>query len=489
MDSPLNSEDRARLRLFLRKRFEEEELKDLAFDLEIPLRADIKVAAIPREIIEHCERHESLSCLIKEVILRRRTVDTSELGEMLAKLPPCKKRAKVQVIVHGADKELLDMIAKLKELAGTRADEIDVIGAAPGSIHLLISLPEAGAESLLKFRRGRALGSQYIVESVKNFEALTYLAQITWRVLVVYSPFSGLGLWEAGLSWRDAADLVIRGRAAAADTQPDIPQPALFNYYGGLLLLRVKNWESAVHNFSRSLEIMPRFAEAHLRRGIAYYHLGQLAAALADYDAAIKYVPGLAEAYNYRGALHAKAGEYNKALADFDQALRLSPGSSISYTNRGSVFYLLRQYRVALADFNRAVSLDPSNKRAYVCRGFTLTKLRRYGEALSDFNRSIELDPDDAQLYVHRGIIYERIGRNEDARLEFEAALRLDPDNERARRIMQELNAAADKASSRYADIADVVGEAGVVDDWTMAGSSSSAEHTFGNSLDVDVEE
>ena len=453
MDSQLNTEARTQLRQFLRTHFTLEELKDLAFEIGFSFESDINAGALSRTLIEDGERKQSLACLIKKMIEHRPTVDISHLVRLLAKLSPCNSRAKVQLISR-TDKQLpAELLAKIAEWAGTPTSDVELIGAVPGSIYLLTSLSEAKAKSLLKFWTNKVGENQYKVTSTKNFETLTPLAQIIWRVLVVYSPFSKLALLEIGLSWKEITEIVKRGQAVTADIHPEIPQPALFNYYGGLILLRVKNWESAILNFGRSLEVMPHFAEAHLRRGIAYYHAGQYGAALADFNEAFKDELTLVEAYNYRGALYANAGENTKALADFNQALQLDPNSSISYTNRGSVFYHLRQYKAALTDFNRAISFDPLNKRAYVCRGFTWAKLRRNVQALSDFHRAIDLDPHDAQTYAHRGIIHERLGSNRQARLDFQAALRLDPNNKQARRIMQELNAAEDESSSRYPNI------------------------------------
>lgn len=478
MSSKFDTEDRTTFREFLRTRFSVEDLKDLAFDLGIPYEPGINKQALSRELVEYCERKDTLGCLIARVISLRPNVDTSDLGKMLGKLPPCEKQVKVQVISSGNSKELPpEILRALADWANTTPENVVLIGAAPGSIRLLISLSEEKARVVFAHRHKRSVENKYEVESIKNFAALPQLTQLTWRVLIGYFPFSSLELLETDLSWRDISGLIKRGQAAVANAFTLIPKQALLYYYGGIILLSLKSWDSAVFNFNQASKIKPDFAEAYLRRGIAYFNLRQYESALADFETAIKYDPGLVDAYNYRGALYAKQRKYNKALVEFARAIHLNPASAISYTNHGSALYHLGKYRDALTDFNKAISLDPSDKRAYVGRGFILAKLSRNREALEDFNRAIELDPYDAKDYVHRGIIYERLGHVDEALRDFQHALQLDPKNAKASSMVQEMNAVDESAYSYF----------GIVDNASAAPDETKREAgTAGTSVDYD---
>jgi tetratricopeptide (TPR) repeat protein len=57
-------------------------------------------------------------------------------------------------------------------------------------------------------------------------------------------------------------------------------------------------------------------ARAYLRRGEAYYKMGDYGHAIADFDQAIGLEPGDAEAFVYRGAVYREKGDHARALAD-----------------------------------------------------------------------------------------------------------------------------------------------------------------------------
>jgi tetratricopeptide (TPR) repeat protein len=79
----------------------------------------------------------------------------------------------------------------------------------------------------------------------------------------------------------------------------------------------------AIANYSKAIEINPRFAEAYNNRGLAYAYKGQYGQAISDYNKAIETNPKLAEAYYNRGAAYYLNGEHDKACKDVRKAQSL----------------------------------------------------------------------------------------------------------------------------------------------------------------------
>jgi len=75
--------------------------------------------------------------------------------------------------------------------------------------------------------------------------------------------------------------------------------------------------------------------EAYYNRGTAYAELGEYDRAIEDYNKAIELNPDLAEAYNNRGIAYAKLGEHDRAREDMLRAGNL-------FTNERRIEYAIR---------------------------------------------------------------------------------------------------------------------------------------------------
>jgi len=113
--------------------------------------------------------------------------------------------------------------------------------------------------------------------------------------------------------------------------------------------------------------------------------------ALADYNRAIEIKPDSIRAYIARGEVRVSKGDLNGALADFNKAIELSPGSFISYYLRGCVERALGDGDGALADFNKVIQLSPNYPDAYQQRGEVKKEKGDLDGAQADFKKAAEL--------------------------------------------------------------------------------------------------
>ena len=66
-------------------------------------------------------------------------------------------------------------------------------------------------------------------------------------------------------------------------------------------------------------------AIAYFNRGYDYGELGEYEKAISDYTKVIELNPEYATAYYYRGICYRKLGEYNKTISDYTEAIELDP--------------------------------------------------------------------------------------------------------------------------------------------------------------------
>jgi len=147
-------------------------------------------------------------------------------------------------------------------------------------------------------------------------------------------------------------------------------------------------------------------ANAYYSRGVTYKAHEDYQRALADLDRAIELNPQYTDAYHNRGAIYLDLKDYSRAVVELDRAIELNPKDALAYSNRGIAYRSLKDSQRALADLDRAIELDPKDAYAYYYRGRTYYALKDYERTIEDCTRAIELDPKDADTYYRRGYAY-----------------------------------------------------------------------------------
>jgi len=161
-----------------------------------------------------------------------------------------------------------------------------------------------------------------------------------------------------------------------------------------------------------SLKIKPQIeaklndAGAYLNRGVAYMQKRQFDQAISDFNKALEINPSYAEAYDNRGGAYVAKGQYDLAILDFNKVLEVNPRNPGSYTNRGTAYMNKGMYDQAISDHTKAVEINPKFAWAYYGRGMVYSKKDQYDQAISDFSKALEINPRDAGAYYRRGRCY-----------------------------------------------------------------------------------
>jgi tetratricopeptide (TPR) repeat protein len=172
---------------------------------------------------------------------------------------------------------------------------------------------KADAQIVIGNELGREQGSTFYRQSMADA-----------RQLIEYDPDSANGYYQLGIAQRLLGDL----RAA------------------------IESWDDAV-------ERSPGNPEFFLRRGIAWYYLGENRLARRDFEAAEPAFDG--RALFWSGVTYAKEGDFNRAVRLYTAALRLAPNFKPAYNNRGLAYMRLGEYARAEREFDELVRLDPDD--------------------------------------------------------------------------------------------------------------------------------
>jgi hypothetical protein len=148
--------------------------------------------------------------------------------------------------------------------------------------------------------------------------------------------------------------------------------------------------------------------------------------AIADYSKAIELKPDYFEAFNRRGQAKLSKGDVDGAIADYTKAIELKPDDARAYSLRGMAKSSRKDMDGAIADYTKAIELKP-NALLYDLRAFAKDFEQDFDGAIADWTKVIELKPDDAVAYSDRGIAKQVKGDLDGGMADLTKASELDP--------------------------------------------------------------
>ena len=247
-------------------------------------------------------------------------------------------------------------------------------------------------------------------EKEKAYELVKEDKGITAGILINEGISSGvLGEYSISISYFELAERI----ADDDETKEEARKNMAISYNNrGNAYAELKQYENAIEDFNKAIEVNPKFAEAYNNRGPAYAELKQYGRAIEDYNRAIELNPKFAKAYNNRGIAYAKLKQHERVIEDFNKAIDINPKFAEAYNNRGLAYAELEQYGRAIEDFNKAIDINPEDAKAYYNRGADYYTLKQYENAIEDYNKAIDINPEFVEAYANRGLT--RLRANED---------------------------------------------------------------------------
>ncbi len=264
------------------------------------------------------------------------------------------------------------------------------------------------------------------VYAVLSRICLAFLIVLT-ALSAVYMPWSRT--WKlrgpvASLGGKGQYERAIADFTKAIEIDPN--DPKAYNNRG-VAYGNKGQYDQAIADFTKALEIDPKYDKAYYNRGRTYADKGLYDQAISDYTKCLEINPKDAEAYFARGFYYHKKNQYDEAISDYTQALKINPSYSEAYANRGHAYVRKGQYNEAISDGTRALEINPRDDKAYYNRGVAYMNKHQYDEALSDFTKALEINPKDADAYYNRGFSYGGKGSYDQAISDFSKALGINP--------------------------------------------------------------
>ena len=165
----------------------------------------------------------------------------------------------------------------------------------------------------------------------------------------------------------------------------------------------------------------------YANRGFKFFRKGQFEKAISDFNKAIELDPGVTLCYFARGQIYLENKQIDKAISDFNKTIELNPHLIDTYIFRGSAYHMEDQIDKAILDYSKAIEMKPEDADVYNLRGNVYYKKGEIDKAIADYTRAIEINPGHATAYYNRGRAYNIVGSIDMASDDYEKAIELNP--------------------------------------------------------------
>ena len=199
-------------------------------------------------------------------------------------------------------------------------------------------------------------------------------------------------------------------QAAAVRRAADEGSASRTSFVRGLELLRDKQYNSALNEFNRAVQLAESDAEkdryAQFYQAFYLMNRGVLKAEMIDFIASIESnVQTLT--MDDQGATRARVSDrydrqydYSDAIADMEAAVKILPEIPYIYFNLGNLYCLSSQFLESVEQYNQAIERYPYMGEAYFNRGLVLIYLKDKEKGCIDLSRAGELGIKDAYSVI-----------------------------------------------------------------------------------------
>jgi serine/threonine protein kinase/Flp pilus assembly protein TadD len=204
------------------------------------------------------------------------------------------------------------------------------------------------------------------------------------------------------------------------------PDSARVRLADGLLNQTAGQYEKALDDYRRALDLEPRSVDALLGIAGVYDKFDMPDRAVEAYNRAIHLDPGYYWPYEVQGVFFYRRGRYPEAAEQFQQVIERAPGMFKPYSNLGAALMDLGKYDEAEQSLVQSLKLRetaPALNNMGAIRAFQ----KRDSEAVEYYERAVAINPSDYEYVNVENLAdsYRRLGRTGAARTAYLKAMNL----------------------------------------------------------------
>jgi len=203
------------------------------------------------------------------------------------------------------------------------------------------------------------------------------------RWILFFACCSSLVYVSAQTPWRDSLEILNKQIRQTPNSTDLRLKKAAVN-------IEMGQWEYAIEEYSRVLEIEPEHLSALYFRAYAYNYLRRYDLAKYDYESFLAKMPRHFEAQLGLAMVKRNMGKASETMDDLNQLVQMFPDSALAYAARAGYEVEQCQYELAVYDWDEALRIVPDNIEFYVSKANALLCLKRKKDAKKTLEAAVK---------------------------------------------------------------------------------------------------
>ena len=179
----------------------------------------------------------------------------------------------------------------------------------------------------------------------------------------------------------------------------------------GEISYKLKEYENAIFNYLKTIELNPNYSFAYSRLGMVYGEKGMYKKAINYCKKGIKLQPNITYNYASLGAVYCMADIYDKAIEIFRKSIEISPDGEIIFT-LGQVYQKNGNFNEAEKCYQKAIEYFIRNNRKselapIYSRMGQINISKNNEKAIEYYKKALNIDPKSFEANAGLGLIYD----------------------------------------------------------------------------------
>ena len=177
-----------------------------------------------------------------------------------------------------------------------------------------------------------------------------------------------------------------------------------------------RDLEGALAVYMEVLKIDESFYQAHYQIGVIQAKMGDRTTAINHYQKALDIAPDFYKGY-YAMALSQKANsDMQGALSSLESAIKIHPGYDKAYGAMGDIYIEDKNYEKAIVILNTSIQVNPQYTKGYLSLGIAYSDQEKYDLAQPPLEMATSLDPKSYMGWYRLAVVYNAQGDCENAK-------------------------------------------------------------------------
>lgn len=284
-----------------------------------------------------------------------------------------------------------------------------------------------------KEQKAKSLLDEIVAADPKNPRAYYMLASLekssgnSDKALDYYQRIIAISRSETLATYKSGLILIEKGELDKADKASDdmikeFPKRAEGYRLKGLVNYHRKKYADAISLLQNSIKIMPTL-EGNYFLGLSYFNLGEFESALSQFRKILDVVPSSRQARLMTGAILLTQKRIDDAITEINKVLQQDDRDAVAHNMLGNAYMAKGMFEEGMQELNRATKIDPRMVDAYQKKGYYYFSHGKNAEGEMELAAAVKMAPDSLNSRLLLASYYMRKGNDLKARSVLTAGL------------------------------------------------------------------